>query len=43
MHEAIVVGGGLAGPATALALERAGIRSVVYEADEGVPTIWVPG
>ena len=32
MTEAIIVGGGLAGRATALALARAGIGSTVYEA-----------
>ena len=29
---ALIVGGGIAGPVTAMALQRAGIDSVVYEA-----------
>jgi FAD-dependent urate hydroxylase len=32
ISSALIVGGGVAGPATALALQRAGIRSTVYEA-----------
>jgi 2-polyprenyl-6-methoxyphenol hydroxylase-like FAD-dependent oxidoreductase len=32
VRTAIVVGGGIAGPATAMALQKAGIESVVYEA-----------
>ena len=32
MTEALIVGGGVAGPATAMALQRAGIDAVVYEA-----------
>jgi len=32
VHRALIIGGGIAGPATALALRRAGIDSVVYEA-----------
>ncbi len=35
MTQAIVIGGGLAGPATALALARVGIGSTVYEAGNG--------
>ena len=31
-HGALVIGAGVAGPAMAIALARAGIRSVVYEA-----------
>jgi FAD-dependent urate hydroxylase len=30
--KALIIGGGIAGPATAMALQRAGIESVVYEA-----------
>ncbi len=33
--EAIVIGGGIGGPITAMALERVGIRAVVYEAHDG--------
>jgi 2-polyprenyl-6-methoxyphenol hydroxylase-like FAD-dependent oxidoreductase len=32
ISSALIVGGGIAGPATALALQQAGIRSTVYEA-----------
>lgn len=32
ISSALIVGGGIAGPVTALALQRAGIRSTVYEA-----------
>jgi FAD-dependent urate hydroxylase len=32
VRQAIVIGGGIAGPATAMALQKAGIESVVYEA-----------
>jgi FAD-dependent urate hydroxylase len=32
MTQAIVIGGGIAGPATAMALQKAGIDAVVYEA-----------
>lgn len=32
---ALVIGGGIAGPATALALARAGIRATIYEAHPG--------
>ncbi|HKG26157.1 MAG TPA: FAD-dependent monooxygenase, partial [Thermomicrobiales bacterium] len=31
-NKALIIGGGIAGPATAMALQRAGIDSVVYEA-----------
>jgi 2-polyprenyl-6-methoxyphenol hydroxylase-like FAD-dependent oxidoreductase len=31
-HTALVIGGGIAGPATAIALQKAGIDSVIYEA-----------
>lgn len=34
VRTAIVVGGGIAGPATAMALQKAGIESVVYEAHD---------
>lgn len=33
--KAIVIGGGIGGPVTAIALKRAGIEAVVYEAHEG--------
>jgi 2-polyprenyl-6-methoxyphenol hydroxylase-like FAD-dependent oxidoreductase len=32
MTKALIIGGGIAGPVTGMALERAGIESVVYEA-----------
>src|SRR5206468_12412605 len=32
MTKALIIGGGIAGPVTAVALQRAGIASVVYEA-----------
>jgi 2-polyprenyl-6-methoxyphenol hydroxylase-like FAD-dependent oxidoreductase len=32
MRKAVIVGGGVAGPVTAMALQRAGIEAVVYEA-----------
>ena len=32
VRDAIVIGGGIAGPATAMALQKAGIEAVVYEA-----------
>jgi 2-polyprenyl-6-methoxyphenol hydroxylase-like FAD-dependent oxidoreductase len=32
MTHALIIGGGIAGPVTAMALQRAGIASVVYEA-----------
>ncbi len=32
MTKALIIGGGIAGPVTAVALQRAGIESVVYEA-----------
>jgi 2-polyprenyl-6-methoxyphenol hydroxylase-like FAD-dependent oxidoreductase len=32
MRKAVIVGGGVAGPVTAMALQRAGIEGVVYEA-----------
>lgn len=32
MTHALIIGGGIAGPVTAIALQRAGIESVVYEA-----------
>ncbi|MEH0819456.1 MULTISPECIES: FAD-dependent oxidoreductase [unclassified Micromonospora] len=35
MTKALIIGGGIAGPVAALALRRAGIESVVYEAYEG--------
>jgi 2-polyprenyl-6-methoxyphenol hydroxylase-like FAD-dependent oxidoreductase len=35
MTHAIIIGGGIAGPVTALALQRAGITSTVYEAHVG--------
>jgi 2-polyprenyl-6-methoxyphenol hydroxylase-like FAD-dependent oxidoreductase len=38
VHKALVVGGGLAGPAAAMALAKAGIEPVIYEArGEGAP------
>lgn len=37
-HPVVIVGGGIVGLATALALARQGIRSVVLEADDGVCT-----
>lgn len=37
-HPVVIVGGGVVGLATALALARHGIRSVVLEADDGVCT-----
>jgi FAD-dependent urate hydroxylase len=33
MVKALIVGGGIAGPVTAMALQRAGIDAVVYEAN----------
>ncbi|HEY0138887.1 MAG TPA: FAD-dependent monooxygenase [Nannocystis sp.] len=35
MTHAIIIGGGIAGPVTALALQRAGVTSTVYEAHAG--------
>ena len=32
MVKALIAGGGIAGPVTAMALQRAGIEAVVYEA-----------
>jgi 2-polyprenyl-6-methoxyphenol hydroxylase-like FAD-dependent oxidoreductase len=32
MRKALIIGGGVAGPVTAMALQRAGIDAVVYEA-----------
>jgi len=32
MTRALIIGGGVAGPVTAMALQRAGIDAVVYEA-----------
>lgn len=32
-RKALIIGGGIAGPATAIALQKAGIDSVIYEAD----------
>jgi 2-polyprenyl-6-methoxyphenol hydroxylase-like FAD-dependent oxidoreductase len=32
MTKALIIGGGIAGPVTAMALQRAGIESTVYEA-----------
>ena len=32
MHKVLIAGGGVAGPVTAMALQRAGIEAVVYEA-----------
>jgi 2-polyprenyl-6-methoxyphenol hydroxylase-like FAD-dependent oxidoreductase len=38
VRSALVVGGGLAGPATAMALQLAGVQATIYEArDEGAP------
>ncbi len=34
-RKALIVGGGIAGPAAAMALRRAGIEAVVYEAYAG--------
>ncbi|MGV9360215.1 FAD-dependent oxidoreductase [Amycolatopsis sp. NPDC003731] len=34
MTKALIIGGGIAGPVTAMALQKAGITSVVYEAQE---------
>jgi 2-polyprenyl-6-methoxyphenol hydroxylase-like FAD-dependent oxidoreductase len=37
-RNALVIGGGLAGPAAAMALQRAGVQATIYEArDEGAP------
>jgi len=36
--KAIIIGGGIAGPVTALALQRAGIEAVVHEAHDGPAT-----
>ncbi len=35
-NKALIIGCGIAGPATALFLKRAGIDSVIYEADEQI-------
>lgn len=35
---AVVIGGGIAGPVTALALAKAGIQPAVYEAHPAAPT-----
>ena len=32
IHTAMIIGGGVAGPVTAMALQRAGIEATVYEA-----------
>jgi FAD-dependent urate hydroxylase len=32
MTKALIIGGGVAGPVTAMALQRAGIEAAVYEA-----------
>jgi FAD-dependent urate hydroxylase len=35
-HTALVIGGGIAGPVTAMALDEAGIQATVYEAHHGI-------
>src|SRR5262245_16548589 len=37
MRHALIIGGGVAGPATALALQRAGLRATVFEAYPPTP------
>jgi len=37
--KAIIIGGGIAGPASALALSKIGITSTIYEPREGAVTI----
>ena len=38
MARVLIIGGGVAGPVTAMALQRAGIQAVVYEAHAPPPT-----
>ena len=35
-HTALVIGGGIAGPVTAMALDEAGMQATVYEAHHGI-------
>jgi FAD-dependent urate hydroxylase len=35
---ALIIGAGIAGPATAMALQKAGIHAVVHEAHQPAPT-----
>ena len=38
IRSALIISAGVAGPAAALALQKAGIDSVVFEADPDLPT-----
>jgi FAD-dependent urate hydroxylase len=40
MARVLIVGGGVAGPVAAMALQRAGIDAVVYEAHAPAPRRW---
>jgi 2-polyprenyl-6-methoxyphenol hydroxylase-like FAD-dependent oxidoreductase len=38
MRQALIIGGGIAGPVTAMALQRVGIEPVIFEAHDDTPT-----
>ena len=47
IRTALIIGGGIAGPSAAMALQKAGIESVIYEAhptaSDGVGRVSHPG